>query len=210
MFFCQLKSFSSTNSVQWLTWIKSKITQILRKCTNPPEQLVALLVCVGLQLCHWLVLLDEFEELWGVHLRITTVKLLQRQGETRGYNARPPVMYVYGCILGLVLVVRRIITVSHWVHQSRFSQNQPERMRTYLILSGWFCVFPQPTPLASIRCSPHKFLRWHGSCRMECLSELWPVSGAWKPDQYFLLDCFLPAAGLVSASLFKMEHCQET
>lgn len=58
-------------------------------------------------------------------------------------------------------------------------------------------------------CRPQKLLRWHGSCRMECLSELWPVSGAWEPDQYFLLDCFLPAAGLVSASLFKMEPSRD-
>lgn len=144
MFFFQLKSFSSTNLVQCLTWIKSKIIQILRKSTNPPEQLVALLVRVGLQLCHWLVLLDEFEELCGVHLRITTVKLLQRHGETRGYNTRPPVMSVYGCVLGIVLVVRMIITVSHWVQQ-------PRLISYVLILSGWFCVFPQPTPLASIR-----------------------------------------------------------
>lgn len=46
----------------------------------PPEQPVALLVGVGLQLCHRLVLLDEFEELGGVQLGIAAVKLLQRHG----------------------------------------------------------------------------------------------------------------------------------
>lgn len=67
------------HSGQWLTQIRICVEKnnIWIKSTNGPEQLIALLVCVGLQLCHWLVLLDEFEELWWIQLRVTTVKLLQ-------------------------------------------------------------------------------------------------------------------------------------
>ena len=49
--------------------------------THQPEQLVALLVCVGLQLHNRLILLDEFEQLWGVQLRITVVIWLREPGQ---------------------------------------------------------------------------------------------------------------------------------
>lgn len=90
----KFKYKSSTNSAQ--THVKRKknpkhLNTLRCKSPNVPEQVVALLVCVGLQLCHWLVLLDEFEELWGVQLRISAVKLLQRHGQTVVYICSPPV-----------------------------------------------------------------------------------------------------------------------
>lgn len=45
-----------------------------------PEQLVAFLICVGLQLHNRLILLDELEELRGVELGITIVIGLQKHG----------------------------------------------------------------------------------------------------------------------------------
>lgn len=50
---------------------------------HPPEQLVALLVRVGLHLHDWTVVLDEFEQLGGVQLRVTVVVRLQKHGKTR-------------------------------------------------------------------------------------------------------------------------------
>lgn len=44
---------------------------------NKPEQLVALLVCIGVQLHDGVVVLDELEQLGGVQLRVAVVINLQ-------------------------------------------------------------------------------------------------------------------------------------
>lgn len=73
------------------------------KSGNGPEQVVALLVWVGVQLCHRLVLLDEFEELCGVQLRISVVKLLQRHGQMVVYISSPPVVSEFNPFLFIAL-----------------------------------------------------------------------------------------------------------
>lgn len=87
----KFKYKSSTNSCQEKKKKRKHFYMRTCKSTNRPEQVVALLVCVGVQLCHWLVLLDEFEELWGVQLRISAVKLLQRHKQMVVYISSPPV-----------------------------------------------------------------------------------------------------------------------
>lgn len=51
------------------------------KNTHWPEQFVALLVCVRLQLHNRVILLDELEQLWGVQLGVTVIIRLQGWGE---------------------------------------------------------------------------------------------------------------------------------